>query len=75
MIAIDCDKKIECIKFKKQVTPCCYGAILLEDVDDWGKMRGILRAAKLKLIETPDNEELVYFLEKVHNGIGVWPLI
>lgn len=70
MIAINCDKNIDCVKFKKQVTPCCYGAILLEDAEDWGHMREILREAKLKLLQSPDNEELVYFVEKVYDGIS-----
>ena len=70
MIVIDCDSNYECAKFKKQVTRCCYGAILLEGIDDWGKMRDILRNAKIELLTEPGSEELLCFVEKIYDGIS-----
>lgn len=49
MIAINCDKLAECKHFRALVNPGCYGAILLEDIDDWGNLNQILRTAKMHI--------------------------
>lgn len=72
MKAINCDVPVECAEFKEKVNTTCYGAILLEDAHEWAMMRKALRKAKLLLRQTPEDQEVRFFIEEVNDGISVF---
>lgn len=72
MKSINCDVNAECVEFGESVNTTCFGAILLEDAHEWGLMREALRKVNIMLRQTPEDQELRFFIEKVYNGLGVF---